>query len=68
VTCRCEVLNVMTGEAAEDYADEHLEETRSDGQGRVYYRCSTTGIGWVRETPHGPVTGDSTQLRRTDRA
>lgn len=68
VTCRCEVLNVMTGDAAKDYARQHLDETRSDGQGRTYFRCSESGVGWVSEHPRGPFSGEALQLRRTDRA
>ncbi len=68
VTCRCQVLNVMTGEAAVEYAQEHLELTRSDDQGRTYHRCPTTQVGWVQEPPPGPVSGEAIQLRRTDKA
>lgn len=65
--CRCEVLNVLTGAAGRDHA-RHLDETRSDGQGRTYYRCARTGVGWVEEAARGPYGGDQRVLRRTDRS
>lgn len=68
VTCRCRQLNVITGDAARDYAEEHLEVTRSDGHGHDYYRCEQSGVGWVQERPRGPFSGEPLQLRRTDRA
>lgn len=67
IQCRCEVLNVMSGAAADDYARRHLDSTRSDGQGRTYYRCPESGVGWVEERTRGPYGGDQRQLRRTDR-
>lgn len=67
VTCRCEVLNNLTGDAAVEYARRHLDKTRSEPQGRVHYRCVETGIGWIEEpAPNG--YGDSQRrLRRASR-
>lgn len=65
--CRCKVLNVLSGPAARDHAV-HLDQTRTDGQGRTYYRCPDTGVGWVEETARGAYGPDQKQLRRTDRS
>lgn len=66
--CRCQVLNNMTGDAAVDYVRQHLDETRSDGQGRTYYRCPDTGIGWTEERAPNTQYGEAQcRLRRTDR-
>lgn len=68
IKCRCAVLNNITGDAASDYARQHLDETRSDGQGRVYYRCPDTGIGWMQERmPQSRYGEAQCRLRRTDR-
>ena len=64
IPCRCEVLNVMTGAIALDYARQHLDVVR-EGAGRVTtYACPDTGVNWVEErAPHG--ADDSTRrLRR----
>lgn len=66
--CRCRVLNVLTGSAATDYANGHLDATRSDGQGLNYFRCPETGVGWVEERRRSPFGGDQMRLRRTDRS
>lgn len=57
----------MSGDAADEYAHDHLDEVRSDGQGRVYYRCPETGVGWAQEHAPGAYTGDVRRLRREDR-
>lgn len=67
VKCRCKVLNTLTGDAATDYARQHLDETRSDGQGRRYYRCPDTGIDWAEESAPGAYRDDQRRLRRADR-
>ncbi|MFP5310630.1 MAG: hypothetical protein ACLGIR_13750 [Actinomycetes bacterium] len=67
ITCRCEALNNITGEAARDYARQHLDETRSDGQGRTYFRCPETGVSWVEERPKGPYGDAGIRLRRSER-
>lgn len=67
-TCRCEVLNVMSGDAALDYVRQHLDQVRSDGQGTTYYRCPDTGIAWAEEPAPDTYAGESRRLRRTDRS
>lgn len=67
MTCRCQVLNTLSGDAASDYARTHLDEVRSDGQGRTYYRCPDTGVGWAEERAPGAYTGEARRLRREDR-
>lgn len=64
--CRCEVLNVLSGDAARDHAV-HLDITRSPGQGHTYYRCPATGVGWVEESALAAYGGERPLLRRTDR-
>ena len=67
VTCRCDVLNVMSGAVATDYARHHLDQVRSTGNGRVVYRCPETGITWSQErAPYG-VDADAIMLRRDTR-
>lgn len=66
VTCRCEVLNTMSGDAARDYTTRHLDEVRSD-QGVTYYRCPATGVSWVEERAPGSYTGEARRLRRLER-
>lgn len=67
VKCRCEVLNTLTGDAATDYARQHLDQTRADGQGRRYFRCPDTGIGWAEEGAPSGYGDEQRRLRRTDR-
>ncbi|MBW3657221.1 MAG: hypothetical protein KY457_01185 [Actinobacteria bacterium] len=66
--CRCDVLNVMSGDAASDYAVQHLDRVREDGQGQTYYRCPETGTAWVEERAPDTYAGESRRLRRTDRS
>lgn len=66
--CRCDVLNVLSGDGADDYAVGHLDEVRSDGMGRTYYRCPETGVTWASERPQGPYAGEARRLRRVDRS
>lgn len=65
VACRCPVLNVLTGDAAADYARRHLEEIRRDGMGRASYRCPDTGIGWTEERPPAGYGDEPRKLRRS---
>lgn len=67
MTCRCDVLNNLSGDGASEYASLHLDEVRSDGQGRTYYRCPDTGIGWAEERAPGSFAGEAVRLRREDR-
>lgn len=67
VTCRCEVLNVMSGAVASDYARQHLDPVRSPGNGRVLYRCPETGIGWSQDRAAHGVDDETVVLRRDAR-
>ena len=67
ITCRCEVLNTMSGDAARDYANGHLDEVRSDNQGLSHFRCPETGISWVEERAPGSLIGEAKRLRRVER-
>ena len=63
-TCRCEVLNVMSGAVATDYVRTHLDEVRATGNGRVLYRCPDTGIGWTRDSKAAGYGDEVVVLRR----
>lgn len=65
--CRCEVINVMSGDAARDYAAQHLDEVRSDQQGTTYYRCPATGLTWAEERAPATYGSNARRLRRVDR-
>jgi hypothetical protein len=67
VPCRCQVLNVMSGEVARDYARRHLEEARTDGMGRTVHRCPDTEIEWAEERSGTGYGDDVTVLRRLAR-
>lgn len=63
ITCRCEVLNVMSGDVARDYARVHLQQSRTDGMGRPVLRCQETDMEWVEERT-GAGYGDDVMLLR----
>ncbi|MFA9431525.1 hypothetical protein [Egicoccus sp. AB-alg2] len=48
-SCRCDVLNVLSGPLAQDYVRGHLEGARVDGLGRQVHRCARTGIEWTED-------------------
>jgi hypothetical protein len=64
VECRCEVLNVMSGDVARDYARTHLDPVRTDGMGRSVLRCEPTGLEWVEEVEAGGYNPNTLVLRR----
>lgn len=48
--CRCEIMNVLTGEAAREYAEEHLEQlTSSRESASVNLHCPDTSVSWTYE-------------------
>ncbi len=64
IPCRCEVLNVMTGAIAVDYARQHLDVVR-EGAGRVTtYACPDSGVQWVEERAPASVDDSTRRLRR----
>lgn len=66
-TCRCEVLNVMSGAVATDYLRTHLDEVRASGHGRMLYRCPDTGIGWTEDRRVEGYGEELIVLRRNNR-
>jgi hypothetical protein len=64
VTCRCDVLNVLSGDAARDYLAAHLIRLGTDGMGQTVHRCSVTSIEWIEERTPGGYADDVTVLRR----
>lgn len=65
IPCRCDVLNTLAGRAATDYARQHLDVEREDGQGRRTLSCPETGIRFRLEPSGGPYGGDGQhRLRR----
>lgn len=66
-TCQCEVLNVMSGGVARDYARDHLRPARTDGLGRAVHRCPTSSLEWVEERRPVGYGEDTTVLRRLTR-
>lgn len=66
-TCRCQVLNMMSGEVAREYVRVHLHFERVDGMGRQVYRCSETDVMWVEERRSGGYGEDTTVLRHVAR-
>jgi hypothetical protein len=65
--CRCEVLNVMSGDLARQYARTHLEVVRTDGMGRTIHRCETTGLEWLEDHSASGYGDDVIVLRRVQR-
>jgi predicted amidohydrolase YtcJ len=64
VPCRCEVLNVMSGDVARDYIRTHLQRERVDGMERAVHRCAESGVEWVEEHSGTGYRDDVTVLRR----
>jgi len=67
VTCRCEMLNNLTGQAAADYARQHLDVTREDTGRVTTYRCPDTGLTWVEERAPTAYDDQTRRLRRMGR-
>lgn len=63
-TCRCQVLNVMSGDVARDYVRVHLREAREDGMGRTVHRCEDSAVEWLEESRASNYGEDVTVLRR----
>ena len=66
-TCRCDVLNVLSGELARDYLDVHLQHVRTDGMGRTVHRCEASEVEWVEEHRPSGYDDDVMMLRRVQR-
>lgn len=66
VTCRCEVLNGLSGDVARDYLRTHLKKLRVDGMGRTVHGCPDSEIEWTEEREPGGYAEDVLVLRRTN--
>lgn len=65
VTCRCEVLNGLSGDVARDYVRTHLEPMRIDGMGRQVHGCPDSEVEWTEEREQGGYGENVLVLRRT---
>lgn len=63
-TCRCDVLNVLSGPVAQDYLRGHLAADRTDGMGRQVHRCPRTEVEWVADRSPDGYADDTLVLRR----
>lgn len=66
-TCRCDVLNVMSGDVARDYVRVHLHEDRRDGMNRQIHRCEDSSVEWIEEREPDGYGTDVIVLRRLTR-
>lgn len=66
-TCRCEILNVLSGDLARDLLDHHLRESRTDGMGRTIHLCEDSDIEWLEEHQRSGYDDHVTVLRRVSR-
>lgn len=58
VTCRCGEAQELTGDAAREYADRHLEFVKVQADGwEVLYRCPATGRRWLKDYPRSAEQG-----------
>lgn len=67
MTCRCPMLNVMSGDVARDYARTHLQPGRVDGMGRQVLRCPDADVEWVQEQRRDGYQEQALVLRRLTR-
>jgi len=66
-TCRCKILNVLSGALARDLLDHHLREVRTDGMGRTIHLCEDSEIEWVEDHQRSAYDDEVTVLRRVQR-
>ena len=66
--CACDSIYELTGNEADQYAREHLEELGVDAvNGTVSYRCPDTGRLWLRDSPQAELQGGGPpRLRQLD--
>jgi hypothetical protein len=56
--CGCESIFELSGNEADQYADEHLEELAVDVVAwTVTYECPTKGLRWLRDYPQSELHG-----------
>jgi hypothetical protein len=65
VSCRCEMLNGLSGDVARDYLRTHLQHDRIDGMGRGVHTCPDSDIEWTEDNDAGGYARDALVLRRT---
>jgi hypothetical protein len=63
-TCRCEILNVLSGALARELLEQHLREVRIDDRGRTVHRCADSHVEWLEEHEPGGYDDQATVLRR----
>ncbi len=63
-TCRCAILNGLSGALARDLLDKHLREVRTDGMGRTVYLCEDSEVEWLEERQRVGYDDDVSVLRR----
>lgn len=66
--CACDSVYELTGNEADQYAREHLEELGVDAVNwTVSYRCPDTGRSWLRDSPNAELQGGGPpRLRQLD--
>ena len=66
--CACPTLVELNGDAADEYAREHLVRAELDpATWTVRFRCPDTGRLWARDFPRGERhTGGPSRLRQLD--
>jgi hypothetical protein len=58
MNCKCKLISELDGEAANQYAREHLEKVAVNSvDWTIGYRCSETGIQFVMTFPDGGAHG-----------
>lgn len=65
VECRCATIDVLHGDDARRYADEHLNRLEED-RGAWLYQCPAMGADWIMDIPRYWDTGHGgrSRLRR----
>jgi len=68
VRCACDAVFELTGNQADEYSREHLEEVKVDNVNwTVEYRCPTTGAAWILDWPQSGLQGGGPpRLRQFD--
>jgi hypothetical protein len=62
-TCRCRILNVLSGNLAEEYLRTHLGGDDA-GTNRRVHLCKETGVQWVEDRSAPQYASASRVLRR----
>lgn len=62
-SCRCKVLNVLSGALATEYLSGHLGGGEGDSNRRVH-TCPNTGVQWIEDRSAPQYSSTSQVLRR----